>query len=256
MAFDLTREKLPLLCSMIQAAEQDRILYAVRRGHEEGCGAFGYQFCQVDPAYRDAAHVREVFAAMEGKPVYVTDYRGAKNAGKTDEELAEELVFLAKQGASLCDVMGDYYCRTPGELTMDPGAVRRQRELIGRIHEAGAAVLMSSHVLKYTPGEEVLRIAMEQQARGADVVKIVTAADSEEEERENLKTTILLKEELSVPFLFLSGGTHNRLHRTLGIRLGCALALCVPEHDALSTKSQPLLSDMRALRNLLDPKKG
>ena len=60
----------------------------------------------------------------------------------------------------------------------------------------------------------------------------------------------------SVPFLFLSGGTHNRLHRTLGIRLGCALALCVPEHDVLSTKSQPLLADMRELRNLLDPKKG
>jgi DNA-binding FadR family transcriptional regulator len=64
---------------MIQAAEQDRILYAVRRGHEEGCDAFGYQFCQVDPAFRDKAHVREVFAAMEGKPVYVTDYRTSGN---------------------------------------------------------------------------------------------------------------------------------------------------------------------------------
>lgn len=236
---------------MIQAAEQERILYAVRRGHEEGCDAFGYQFCQVDPAFRDRACVREVFAAMKGKPVYVTDYRGGKNTGKTDGELAEELVFLAEQGASLCDVMGDYFCRTPGELTMDADAVEKQKALITRIHRAGAGVLMSSHVLRFLPGEEVLRIALEQQERGADVVKIVTAADSEEEERENLRTTLLLKEKLSVPFLFLSGGTHNRLHRTLGIYLGCALALCVPEHDALSTKSQPLLADMRALEKLM-----
>ena len=255
MRFVFSKEDRPLLCSMIQAAEQERILYAVRRGHEEGCGAFGYQFCQVDPAFRDAEHVREVFAAMEGKPVYVTDYRGGRNAGKGDEELAEELVFLAEQGASLCDVMGDYYCRTPGELTVDGEAVRKQKELIGRIHRAGASVLMSSHVLRYLPADEVLRIALEQQERGADMVKIVTAADSEEEERENLRTTLLLRETLSVPFLFLSGGTHNRLHRTLGIRLGCALALCVPEHDALSTKSQPLLRDMRALAGLLEPVK-
>ena len=251
MRFDASSLTAPLLVSMIQAAEREEILRAVRRGHEEGCDAFGLQFCQVDPAFRGADNVREFFAAMEGKPAYVTNYRGGRNTGMTDEALAEGLVFLAENGASLCDVMGDYYCRTPGELTADPAAVDAQKRLIGRIHEAGASVLMSSHVLKFLPGEEVLRIALEQQARGADVVKIVTAADSEEEERENLKTTLLLKDALAVPFLFLSGGSHNRLHRMLGISLGCSFALCVPGHDALSTKSQPLLRDMRALKALL-----
>ena len=251
MHFDPSKIRGPLLVSMIQAENPEKILYAVRRGHEEGCGAFGFQFCQVLPAFRDAETVRRVFTAMEGKPVYVTNYRGGKNAGKSDEELAEELLFLARNGASFCDVMGDYYCRTPGELTSDAAAVEKQKDLVARIHDAGAAVLMSSHVLKFTPPEEVLRIALTQQSRGADIVKIVTAADTEEEERENLKTTLLLKERLSVPFLFLSGGSHCRLHRTLGISLGCSFALCVPEHDALSTKSQPLLSDMRTLGSLL-----
>ena len=241
----------PLLISMIQAEDPGKILYAVRRGHEEGCDAFGFQFCQVAPEFRDKKTVREIFSAMEGKPVYVTNYRGSKNTGKTDDELAEGLLFLAENGASLWDVMGDYYDRTPGELTYNAEAIENQKHLIDRIHEAGAAVLMSSHVLKFTAAEDVIRIALEQQARGADVVKIVTAADSEEEERENLKATILLKEKLSVPFLFLSGGSHNRLHRTLGIFLGCSFALCVPEHDALSTKSQPLLRDMRALKSIL-----
>ena len=250
MKFDFSSFS-PYLCSMIQAETPEKIFSAIRRGHEEGCGAFGFQFCQADPAFRDADTVGKIFAAMDGKPVYVTNYRGGKNIGKTDEELADGLVFLAENGAALCDVMGDCFCRTPGELTFDPAAIEKQRQLIARIHGAGADVLMSSHVLKYLPGDEVLRIALEQQARGADVVKIVTAADSEEQERENLKTTLLLKKELRVPFLFLSGGSHCRLHRTLGIFLGCALALCVPEHDALSTKSQPLLRDMRELRSML-----
>ena len=252
MRFDFSRLEKPLLCSMIQAPTPDAVMRSVRRGLEEGCDAFGFQFCQLDPSFRDGDTVRRIFAAMGGKPAYVTNYRGAKNAGRTDEELAQGLVFLAENGAALCDVMGDYYCRTPGELTDSPEAIAKQKELIRRIHDAGASVLMSSHVLKYTPAQDVLHIALEQQARGADVVKIVTAADSEEQERENLKTTILLKEKLDVPFLFLSGGTHNRLHRMLGISLGCALALCVPEHDALSTKSQPLLRDMHALYAALE----
>ena len=251
MKFDFSSFS-PYRCSRIQAENPEKILRAIRRGHEEGCGAFGLQFCRMDPAFRDGETLRTIFAAMNGKPSYVTNYRSGQNAGKTDEELAEGLVFLAENGASLCDVMGDYYRRTPGELTEDPEAAEKQKRLIGRIHEAGADVLMSSHVLKYIPGEEVLRIALEQQARGADVVKIVTAGNSEEEERENLKTTLLLKDRLRVPFLFLSGGKHCRLHRTLGIFLGCALALCVPEHDALSTKAQPLLGDMRALRSLTE----
>ncbi len=248
MRFDVSALAFPLLVSMIQAAERDRILSAIRRGHEEGDDAFGFQFCQVAPEFRRPETVREFFAAMEGKPVYVTNYRVGRNKKMTDEELAEGLVFLAENGASLCDVMGDCYCRTPGELTMDRDAIDKQKRLIERIHRAGASVLISSHVLKFTPAEEVLRIARAQQERGADFVKIVTAANSEEE---NLKTTLLLKDSLAVPFLFLSGGSHNRLHRMLGITLGCSLALCVPEHDALSTPSQPLLRDMLRLKSLL-----
>ena len=251
MPFDFHALRAPLLVSMIQAAEREKILYAIRRGHEEGCDAFGFQFCQVAPEFRGRDTVREIFSATEGKPVYATNYRGGRNAGRTDDELARELLFLAENGAALCDVMGDYYCPTPGELTDDADAIERQKRLIARLHEAGASVLMSSHVLKFLPGAEVLRIALEQEERGADVVKIVTAADSEDEERENLETTLLLKEKLSRPFLFLSGGSHNRLHRMLGITLGCSFALCVPEHDALSTKSQPLLRDMHALKSLL-----
>ena len=35
----------------------------------------------------------------------------------------------------------------------------------------------------------------------------------------------------------------------LGIKIGCCMALCVYEHDALSTASQPLLSTMKSIRD-------
>jgi hypothetical protein len=93
-----------------------------------------------------------------------------------------------------------------------------------------------------------LEIALEQQRRGADVVKIVTNSDNLEQELENLKISLLLKEKLSVPFLFLSGGECT-LHRRLGWKYGAGLILCVYEHDAFSTPTQPLLRIAKTVRD-------
>jgi hypothetical protein len=59
--------------------------------------------------------------------------------------------------------MGDYFDRTEGELTMNEDAIKKQMKLIDELHGKGAEVLMSSHVLKYTPAERVLEIALEHQ---------------------------------------------------------------------------------------------
>ena len=147
--------------------------------------------------------------------------------------------------------MGDLFCRHPEELTDDAEAIEKQMKLIEKIHEAGAEVLMSSHILKFTPAERVLEVALEQKRRGADIIKIVTGAESMEQQIENLRITQLLKQELGAPFLFLSGGECS-LHRRLGMKLGCCMALCVYEHDHLSTPMQPLLSTMKTIRDSID----
>ena len=181
----------------------------------------------------------------------MTYYRGKHNSVKTDEELAEGLVTLAESGATLCDVMGDIFCKHYEELTDNAEAIQKQMKLIDIIHQKGAEVLMSSHLYKFASAERVLEIAFEQKRRGADIVKIVTSADNMEEQVENLRITQLLKKELDVPFLFLSGGECT-LHRRLGMKLGCCMALCVYEHDALSTPAQPLLSTMKTIRDSID----
>ena len=105
---------------------------------------------------------------------------------------------------------------------------------------------MSSHVLKYTPAERVLEIALEHQRRGADICKIVTRADNMEQQIENLRITNLLKQTLRVPFLFLSGGMCN-LHRRIGGQLGCCMYLSSQDYDAEKTPVQPFTKDLRAI---------
>ena len=241
----------PLLTTMVQADNPNRIKELINKSVPEGAEAFGMQFERMKSKYRTKEVYKDLFSYVKDKPVYVTNYRHALNEGKTDDMLAEELVELADCGADLCDVMGDYFDRQPDELAVDKTAIEKQKELIRKIHNKGAKVLMSSHVLKYIPAERVLEIALEHQTRGADICKIVTGADTMEQQLENLKIINILKENLKIPFLFLCNGECSILRR-IGGEIGCCMYLCVYEYDKLATPQQPLLKDVKIIRDTIE----
>ena len=240
-----------VLTTMIQAKTPERIKELIDKSVPEGAEAFGMQFEQLMPEYRTKEVYKDLFAYAKDKPVYVTNYRHTSNEGKTDDMLAEELVEFADCGADLCDVMGDYFDRQPDEVAVDKRAIEKQKELIKRIHDKGAKVLMSSHVYEYTPAERVLEIALGHQERGADICKIVTGAETMEQQLENLKIINMLKENLKIPFLFLCCGECGILRR-IGGELGCCMYLCVHEYDELATPQQPLLRDLKTIRDNME----
>ena len=252
----LNSEK-PLITCMVQADTPQRIRELVSLSIPEGADAFGMQFCKLNPEYRNRQTYCELFALTEGRPVYVTNYRVAQNASKSEDTLAEELIELAECGATLCDVMGDTFDRPAGEPTivgaptMNEEAVKKQIKLIDELHARGAEVLMSSHIMKFTPAERVLEMAREHRRRGADISKIVVAAETPAEEIENLRISNMLREELDFPFLFLSSGECSRIIRRIGSCFGSCMSLCVYEQDAFSTKAQPLLRDVKAIEEIL-----
>lgn len=240
----------PLFTCMIQKRTPQEIIDTMKLAKPAGADAFGIQFEQLLPEHRNPEAYKQIFSNTGGLPTYITNYRSDRfdnaNAGKSDEVLSRELVEIAKCGGTLMDVMGDMFCKHPEELTDDPEAVKKQIELIDEIHSVGGEVLMSSHVLKYTPAERVIEIALAQQERGAEVVKIVTHANDDIEQGDNLRMVGMLKKELKVPFLYLCGGNCQVLRR-IGPMLGCGLWLCVYERDDLSTRSQPLLHQVKAI---------
>lgn len=238
-----------IITAMVQADNPDRIKELMDKSLSEGAEAFGLQFERMKKEYRSREVYKDLFS-YSGKPVYVTNYRPIENEGKTDDELAEELLELADCGADICDVMGDYFDGQPDELAVDSVAIEKQKELIEKLHKKGAKVLMSSHVLKYIPAERVLEIALEHQRRGADICKIVTGADTLAQQAENMKIITMLDEKLDIPFLFLCGGECSILRR-VGGELGCCMYLGVYEHDELATPVQPLIKDLKAIRDAM-----
>lgn len=238
----------PILVSMVQADNPDRVKELVDLSLADGAEAFGMQFCRMKEEYRNIETYKELFEHASPLPVYVTNYRSGVNRGKSDDILASELIELAECGATLCDVMGDMFDRQGDELARDEKAIKKQIKLIDELHKRGAEVLMSSHVLKFTPAERVMEIALEHQRRGADICKIVTGAKDMAEQIENLRIINLLKENLKIPFLFLAGG-ECRLLRRLGGAVGCCMYLCVHEYDEFATKAQPLVRDVKFIRD-------
>lgn len=238
-----------LLTVMVQANNPDRIVELVEKSLPCGAEAFGMQFERLKAEYRKKEIYRQLFSCTD-KPIYVTNYRMWENEGKSDEQLADELLELASCGATLCDVMGDLYDKNPDELTMDPDAVEKQIRFIEKLHNMGAEVLMSSHIIKFITAERVLEMALEQQRRGADICKIVVDAKDREQEVENMRIIEFLSRNLKIPFLFLSVGECG-IMRKIGGELGCCMYLCVYEHDELSAPAQPLLKHVKAVRDNL-----
>lgn len=240
----------PLFTVMVQADNPKRIKELMDVSVPDGAEAFGIQFEKMRSCYRTKDVYRELFSHAEEQPSYITNYRYGCNEGKSDEQLAEELLEIADCGAELCDVMGDYFDAQPEEITYDVTAVNKQKKLIGKLHEKGSKVLMSSHIFRFTPAEEILQIALEHQKRGADISKIVSGADTMEQQLENLKIIDMLKNKLDIPFLFLSSGECSLLRR-VGAGLGSCMYLCVHEHDSFATPQQPLLRDVKLVRDVL-----
>ena len=188
---------------------------------------------------------------MNGRPVYETNYRKAQNKGRTDEDLQEGLLTLAQSGATLCDVMGDYFCPHPEELTDNEEAIQKQMALIDKLHALGAEGLMSSHILKFTPAERVLEVALEQKRRGADIIKIVTKALTEEDLNECIRTMTVLKQEVKTPISYHCNGRAGMRSRIINPLLGGQIAFCIDRYSASSTMEQIDLKSARAMVDLL-----
>ena len=248
MSDSFLQKNRPTLTAMLKSGTTEGILSEIEAMLGQGTDAFGFQIEQMKPEERRAENYKKIFSAMRGKPAYVTNYIRGYSVPHTVVELTEELYVAVECGAKLIDVRCDLFDRQPDEYTFNETAIARQKKIIEKLHAMGAEVLMSTHIFHFVPSEEVLKIALSQQERGVDIVKIVSMANSEEEFMVNLKTTVTLKEKLSVPSLFLCNGTHCKKHRILGPVLGSDMFLAV--ENSRTEDNQPTLKRAKEILTL------
>ena len=249
MTYDFFHYERPLLCAMIHPVNPTDAIRKIKDSLADGAEVFGIQLEKLKHEYRNKATLNEIFEACEGRPIYVTSYRTAENANLSDEQCAELLLLALDCGATLCDIMGDMFDRSPYyELTKDPQAIKKQRQLIDEIHRRGGKVLISCHTHKDLSVEESLMIAKAQEERGADVIKIVNKAETVASLPKHIETIQTILANTDKKLLYLLGG-EGTLIRYIGANFGVCMYLCVAYHEALDTKDQPLLKRVKAIRD-------
>ena len=149
-----------------------------RNAEADGAEAVAVEWKLMPGEFRNAETYRAVIGSVP-LPFMFLIYRNDM-LGWSDEKHAEMLLDASRAGVGMIDVMGDLFSPAPDERTLDPGAIRRQKELIGELHALGSQVIVSSHPVRPMSSGEVLAQLLDFEERGADVVKIVTKADTEE----------------------------------------------------------------------------
>lgn len=237
---------------MIGYDNADMTIREGRLAEADGSPALTVGIERLRPEFRNENELRKIVNAFV-TPVMAHYYRCDSwlESSAGEEERARVLVAAAKAGCGMIDVMGDQFDKSPDERTLNPDAISKQKALIDEIHACGAQVIMSSHPCRFMTEAEVIAQLRDFESRGADVVKIVTMANTEAEFAETIKTTMALNRELHTPFVHLSGGRFGYAHRMFGLSLGNAFSFTLTDyngwHGALATN--PLIRNIRAVQD-------
>ena len=236
---------------MISANTKSGVIFEIINSLYDGADAIGVQLDHIKAEFKTRESLAEIFNACAGLPIYVTSYKGGESADLSYDECADLLLTSLELGADLLDVPCDFYGKGEDGVSYDEESVSKQIKLINDIHAKGGHVLMSCHHSKELSREEIIRHARAQAERGADVIKIVAKCESKSKINEHLETIRILKEELSIPFLYLTSGPREYagLIRQIGPAFGVCMYLCVANHDIGSTPLQPKLRAIKQVRD-------
>lgn len=241
----------PLLAAMVAAQTPEDAISKILHSHSDGAEAFYIQLELLRREYWKQQTLQRIFSHCRAKPIIVTAYRFGQAANCSDDELAQLLLLGLESGATVCDVMGDLFHPETDQLTFDNAAVQKQTALIETIHRRGGEVLMSSHLSRFFQKDTLVSYAMAQQARGADICKIVNRADTQAQLLEALETVAELKSQLRIPYLLLANGAYSRLLRLAGANFGVCMYLCLQCFTDLDHPDQPLLREAAQARSIL-----
>ncbi len=231
-----------LLC---RPASVDEAVALARTALDAGADGVAVELNRFPVAARTLAGFREVVSSVP-LPFMFTDYREDEFLGADDEARMASLLTAAEAGAEFVDVMADLYCPSPLQIATDETAVARQRAVIDEVHRLGAKAILSSHILDRarTADEIVAQLRMEE-ARGADVVKLVTMMDTSEAFVEGVRAMTRLRTEMKTPWVFLAGGKYGRMQRFLGPHFGCAVEFAVNDYIAGTPYNQPTIRNFK-----------
>jgi len=261
-----TQIKQPFICTILSDSNPMDLIRSIRLSDYDGADAYQMNLMMIEKKFLNEKDLRAVFRSTV-KPILVCYYRWnyEKHLDIQEEERIQILLEATRWGASGIDLEADAFDPSPGPLewteesrkyslnrqskprdwTMKPEAIRRQKEVIEKIHKLNGEVLLSSHTRVHLSVEQAVSMGKEMESRGPDFVKLVSVDCSFEDLLETLQATIALKRALRVPYIMMSHGDHSKIGRVVCPMLGSMLAFCT---QPVSPGGFPLQPPVRAMK--------
>ena len=239
----------PIISALFDRTTVDEYIATCTQASMDGADGMAIGLGSLKPEFRNREDLEKIISCVP-RPFYVYFYRNDRWVEKNnqdDEARQKILMKAADAGAAMIDVMGDLYDKSPMEITRKPAAVKKQKALIKKIHDKGAEVVISSHMPVFRTYEETLDHLQTLAERGADLVKIVTAVNTPEELADTLRTTILLKKTMKVPFIHLCNGKYAKFHRLMCPSLGTAMSFATVGYPPSTGPNQPRIQDLKTV---------
>ncbi len=202
-------------------------------------------------------------------PILALNYNKGYNweeSGYSEEEREDLFLRAVDAGVAGIDMQGytfdaksktgfygeDKYSFTkdsPREVVTDETIIAKQCEMIEKVHQKGAEVLLSCHPFVRMNCDQVVDLALFLEQRKPDILKIVTLSESEEDLWECVKTMTVLKKEVKTPISYHVCGKTGVLSRILNPILGGQIAFCVDRYSESSTMEQ---LDLKTAKTVID----
>ena len=88
-----------VLTVMLQCSSPETAVGRIRNANALGAEAYGLQVESLKREFQTEYTYKRIVSEADGRPVYATCYRYCENEGRSDGELAEEILSLAASSA-------------------------------------------------------------------------------------------------------------------------------------------------------------
>lgn len=253
----------PVLAGVVREKTAKAAIAEIKNCMYDGAGMIDLHMSCLESA--DANQLREIINSSK-LPVLALNYDKTydwQDAGFSEEERAESFMRAVEAGAAGIDMQGytfhlpskDNFCGNdeysftrgnPKEIVTDEFIISKQCDFIEKIHSKGAEVLLSCHPGISMNCQQVVELSLFLEKRNPDIIKIVTAATSEDELVESFKTMVALKKEVKTPVSYHANGKAGSLSRIINPLLGGHIIFCVDRFNEGSTMEQLDLKTVKA----------
>ena len=260
----LSNLEAPVLAGVVREKTAKAAIAEIKNCMYDGAGMIDLHMSCLEKL--DVDTLKEIVNSTK-LPILALNYNSTYNwqdAGFSDEERVESFIKAIDAGAAGIDMQAytfhlpskDHFCGEdkysftkgdPKEIVTDEAIISKQCEFIDMVHSKGAEVLLSCHPGITMNSTQVVELALFLEKRKPDIIKIVTAARSEDDLVESFKAMVELKKEVKTPVSYHANCPQGSLSRIINPILGGHMIFCIDRYSESSTMEQLDLKSVKAV---------